>query len=89
MHEHISSDRLTSHHRTREDYTKSPVNTLQFATEINATPKVHIAFEIERYPLIENTQTGKYSTFSVGLEHFKKKHHTIRLLSARLFVIIH
>ena len=31
MHEHISSDRLISHHRTREDYSESPVNTLQLA----------------------------------------------------------
>jgi hypothetical protein len=30
MHEHISSDRLISHHRTREDYEESPQNSLTF-----------------------------------------------------------
>jgi hypothetical protein len=30
MHEHISSDQLIGHHRTREDYVESPQNTLQF-----------------------------------------------------------
>lgn len=31
MNEHISADRLIAHHRTREDYTESPVTSLQFA----------------------------------------------------------
>ena len=30
MNEHISSDRLIGHHRSREDYVESPVNALQF-----------------------------------------------------------
>jgi oligoribonuclease NrnB/cAMP/cGMP phosphodiesterase (DHH superfamily) len=30
MHEHIASDQLIGHHRTREDYAESPQNTLQF-----------------------------------------------------------
>lgn len=30
MHEHLSSDRLIGHHRGREDYVESPVNSLQF-----------------------------------------------------------
>jgi hypothetical protein len=31
MNQHISSDRLIAHHRSREDYEESPSNTLQFA----------------------------------------------------------
>lgn len=30
MNEQLTSDRLISHHRSREDYVESPVNSLQF-----------------------------------------------------------
>ena len=30
MNEHLSSDRLISHHRARQDYVESPPNTIQF-----------------------------------------------------------
>lgn len=30
MNEHLTSDQLISHHRVRQDYEESPVNTLQF-----------------------------------------------------------
>lgn len=65
MNEHISADRLIGHHRNKEDYTESPVHSLQFAYGDHRYTKMTYELYREDDILKEKTLTQLIEDFSL------------------------